>query len=196
MTQVQSILDALVELGTSTYDDLERATEIPRNKLRWTCNAMKNAGQIKQVEDSSRHELAWQITPKGRRHHEEESKRPEVQEAPSKPKKQPSETPAAGGANNSRSRASAKPVGQARPRAEGKAKVIEAATRDETPAAPASDQPIRQRYIVADSYLIFENEADAMKHAAVKSLVDNDQVAVAFATVIHEVRTTQHWNKL
>lgn len=35
-----------------------------------------------------------------------------------------------------------------------------------------------------------------MKHAAVKSLVDNDQVAVAFATVIHEVRTTQHWNKL
>lgn len=149
MTRGQSILTALIAQGVCTYDDLERHTGFERNSLRWDCTALKSAGYIKQTEDSSRNEMAWAITPKGRRHHEEESKRPEVQEAPSKPKKQPSETPAAGGANNSRSRASAKPVGQARPRAEGKAKVIEAAKRDKTPAAPASDHKDRITYDLA-----------------------------------------------
>lgn len=48
-------------------------------------------------------------------------------------------TPAAGGENNSRNRASVKPVGQSTPSTEGAAPVIEAAKRDETPVAPASD---------------------------------------------------------
>lgn len=51
-------------------------------------------------------------------------------------------TPAAGGENNSRNRASVKPVGQSTPSTEGAAPVIEAAKRDETPVAPASDTPI------------------------------------------------------
>lgn len=49
-------------------------------------------------------------------------------------------TPAAGGENNSRNRASVKPVGQSTPSTEGAAPVIEAAKRDETPVAPASDK--------------------------------------------------------
>lgn len=51
-------------------------------------------------------------------------------------------TPAAGGENNSRNRASVKPVGQSTPSTEGAAPVIEAAKRDETPVAPASDTAI------------------------------------------------------
>lgn len=51
-------------------------------------------------------------------------------------------TPAAGGENNSRNRASVKPVGQSTPSTEGAAPVIEAAKRDETPVAPASDTEI------------------------------------------------------
>lgn len=51
-------------------------------------------------------------------------------------------TPAAGGENNSRNRASVKPVGQSTPSTDGAAPVIEAAKRDETPVAPASDTAI------------------------------------------------------
>ena len=51
-------------------------------------------------------------------------------------------TPAAGGENNSRNRASVKPVGQSTPSTEGAAPVIEAAKRDETPVAPDSDTEI------------------------------------------------------
>lgn len=51
-------------------------------------------------------------------------------------------TPAAGGENNGRNRASVKPVGQSTPSTEGAAPVIEAAKRDETPVAPASDTAI------------------------------------------------------
>lgn len=68
MSQVKTILQALVKVGLGTYDDLEAETKLPRNKLRWTCNSMKQAGQIKQTEEPLTKEVAWQITPFGRDH--------------------------------------------------------------------------------------------------------------------------------
>ena len=213
MSQVKTILQALVRIGVATYDDLEAATKLERNKLRLTCNGMKQAGQIKQTEEPLTKEVAWQITPFGRAHlaklnaetvkpaapHKSSQSKAATpkQAARQRPKKQhQSDTPAAGGANNSRSRASVTSVGQEASPTEGEANVIEAATRDKTPAAPASDQTIHLRYMVADSYLVFDDEMEAMQHAASKSLLDNDLVAVACATSICEVRTSQHWHKV
>lgn len=73
-------------------------------------------------------------------------------------------TPAAGGENNSRSGASDQPVGQSTPPAEGAINVIEAAKRDETPVAPASDTPIDWLAIVKQ----MERELD--QHAAIMDL--------------------------
>lgn len=65
-------------------------------------------------------------------------------------------TPAAGGENNSRNRASVKPVGQSTPSTEGAAPVIEAAKRDETPVAPASDTEIDWLAIVKQAKREFD----------------------------------------
>lgn len=213
MSQARTVLRALSALGTSNYDDLEDETKIERNKLRWACNNLRAEGHVKQAEDALTKEVAWQITPFGRAHlaklnaetvkpaapHKSSQSKAATpkQAARQRPKKQhQSDTPAAGGANNSRSRASVTSVGQEAPPSEGEANVIEAATRDKTPAAPAADQTIHLRYMVADSYLVFDDEMEAMQHAASKSLLDNDLVAVACATSICEVRTSQHWHKV
>lgn len=68
MSQVKTILQALVKLGVATYTDLESETKLPRNKLRWTCNSLKQDTHIKQTEEPITKEVAWKITPLGRQH--------------------------------------------------------------------------------------------------------------------------------
>lgn len=68
MSQVKTILQALVKLGVATYTDLEAETKLARNKLRWTCNSLKQDTHIKQTEEPITKEVAWKITPLGRQH--------------------------------------------------------------------------------------------------------------------------------
>lgn len=67
-TQVIQILLALQNKGTSTYADLEKATDIPLNKLRWAVNDLKQRKLVIQKEDHISNAVAWQISPAGRTH--------------------------------------------------------------------------------------------------------------------------------
>lgn len=149
MSQVKTILNALVKLGVATYDDLQGETKIERNKLRWSCNTMKTDGNIKQTEEPLTKEVAWQITPQGRAHlikiaGESIVAAPPLKSAAEAPAKaaQPitadmartkakavkkskalQDTPAGGGANNTGSRASDSHVVAASTSSEGAAVV-------------------------------------------------------------------------
>lgn len=90
MSNVNKILTALKEHGTCTYDHLEEATKIPRNKLRWSCNAMKNDGYIKQVEcPEYGNELGFKITPAGLAHSETICTKPAKASAATEPAEKP-----------------------------------------------------------------------------------------------------------
>jgi hypothetical protein len=140
MSQVQTILKALVANGTSNYDDLEASTKITRNKLRWSCNAMKTEGHIKQVEDPLTREVAWQITPSGRNHltniEDGKPKASGMQISSSEPQAGSGEKTPAVAHRKTRVAGGSR---QTDTRSEGATKVIEAAKRDKTPAEPASD---------------------------------------------------------
>ncbi len=132
-----TILRELVQHGTSTYDALEQRTGMPRNKIRWACNALKTEKKITQVEDAMGGGVAWRITEAGRQHLSAQPQ-PSTKSNPQSSSKEPQpavgKTPAAG-ANGPRvagGQRPASPVGES-------ATVIEAAKRDKKPAKPASD---------------------------------------------------------
>jgi hypothetical protein len=165
MSQVKTILQALVALGTSTYDDLEHKTGIDRNKMRWACNSMKQAGQVKQTEEPLTKEVAWQITPAGRAHlikiagesimaapalKQEKAAKAEKQiteamakaKAKVEKKSNVKQTPADGGANIIRSQESENHVVGELPSTEVLA-VVERPMQDEMPASGGSDEKIQ-----------------------------------------------------
>lgn len=67
MSQAIQILKVLEQHGTSTYDDVEARTKIPRNKLRWAMNDLKSRKLVVQTEDAMAVGIAWKITLDGRR---------------------------------------------------------------------------------------------------------------------------------
>lgn len=165
MSQVKQILQALVAMGTSTYDDLEQHTNLPRNKLRWSANEMKNNGHIKQVEDALTKEVAWQLTDIGRQHLAKISTQlPPKAPPPAAKAKEPAKetkpitetmaktkakvarksngklqtTPAEGGVNIIRSLESESPVGAASTSPEVQA-VVEQQAPEVSPAPAGSD---------------------------------------------------------
>lgn len=134
MSNRNLVLAALAQHGTSTYGELEQRTGLERNKLRWTCADLKGIKSITQVEAAVGNEIAWKITPVGQQ--------ALIKGTPSNS----SETTQAGSGDVTPAAAHRPPrVAGSRkrtaPPAEGAANVIEAAKRDKTPAAPASDPP-------------------------------------------------------
>ena len=134
MSNRQRILEALHRHGPSTYGDLEAHTGLERNKLRWSCADLKAIKYIAQTEDAITQEVAWKITPLG-------------QDAMAKgePHNNVSDTPAGGGeitpaAAHSEPRVAGGQQRRTEPRRKGKAKTIEAAKRDDSPAEPASGE--------------------------------------------------------
>lgn len=154
MSNRQSILAALAQHGTSTYDDLEKSTDMPRNKLRWTCHDLKKIGHIAQTEDATTREVAWKITPAGRH-----------ALASEKPGNDMQQTPAGGGEITPAAAHPARRVATGRKRTaslpEGAANPIEPAKRDETPAAPGSGHDGGR--IAADIIGSFEDEVADLK---------------------------------
>lgn len=154
MSNRQSILAALAQHGTSTYDDLEKSTDMPRNKLRWTCHDLKKIGYIAQTEDAITREVAWKITPAGRHALASENPGDDMQQ-----------TPAGGGEITPAAAHPARRVATGRKRTaslpEGAANPIEPATRDETPAAPGSGHDGGR--IAADIIGSLENEVAALR---------------------------------
>lgn len=154
MSNRQSILAELAHHGTSTYDDLEKSTDMPRNKLRWTCHDLKKIGHIAQTEDAITREVAWKITPAGRH-----------ALASEKPGNDMQQTPAGGGEITPAAAHPARRVATGRKRTaslpEGAANPIEPAKRDETPAAPGSGHDGGR--IAADIIGSFEDEVADLK---------------------------------
>lgn len=175
MSQVKRILQALVALGTSTYDDLESKTEIPRNKLRWACSGLKSEGYIKQTEEPLTNEVAWQITPYGRQHLIKiagegiEAAAPRKTPQPitadmaktkAKTAKKSNEklqtTPADGGGNIIRSQASGSVVDAATSSPEGQAVVEQQALV--SPAAPAGSDVKSEIEIIASEMFQLDDD--------------------------------------
>lgn len=148
-TQVIQILLALQNKGTSTYAVLEKATDIPLNKLRWAVNDLKQRKLVTQKEDPISNAVAWQITPAGREHllaalQGQEKKPAAAPKTPAKAKAKKSNpgrraTPAAGGAGNSGSSASESLVEAATTSPEGTAVVETRAGGHAPEAAPPAD---------------------------------------------------------
>lgn len=163
-TQVIQILLALQNKGTSTYADLEKATDIPLNKLRWAVNDLKQRKLVIQKEYHISNAVAWQISPAGRTHlleavHKaERTKETRPTPAPKTPAKAKQSkprtgraTPAAGGACNSGSSASESLVEAATTSPEGTA-VVETRAGGHAPEAAPSADPVVSDEIPAASH--------------------------------------------
>ena len=155
MSNVITILKAVKTHGICTLTDLEEKTGIPRNKLRWACNDLKATKRLIQCEDAITREIAYKITQLGIEHLEKSNS-----------------TAPAGGGQKTPAVAHRKPrvaggTRQADPLSEGATEVIEAAKRDKTPAAPASDPSINWSSVCKT----MEEEIDRLNAA----LIDRDQ---------------------
>ncbi len=168
MSKVKAILQALIKVGVATYGDLEAETKLERSPLRWSCATMKKDGHIKQTEEPLSREVAWQITPHGRQHLIKIAgdgivaapplKKDDAKAVPAKKEAAPitdamakakakavkkssgklQTTPAEGGANIIRSRASDSHVVAASTSSEG-AVVVEQPVADDSPLPAGSD---------------------------------------------------------
>lgn len=162
MSQVKTILKALVKIGVGTYDELEAATKLPRNNLRWAVNEMKKNGHIKKTEEPLTKDVAWQITPAGRAHLIKIAGE-NIEAAPTQKAPQPIKaamakakakvakksngklqtTPAEGWVNIIRSLESESPVGAASTSPEVQA-VVEQPAADDSPLPAGSNVPFYQ----------------------------------------------------
>lgn len=66
MANIIAALRAIEAGGVCTYRDIEAATGIDVNKMRWTINDLKRSGEVEQTEDPLTNEVAWRLTPLGR----------------------------------------------------------------------------------------------------------------------------------
>lgn len=157
MSQALKILAALAQHGTSTYEQLEQHTAIPRNNLRWAMNDIKQRKLVTQTEDPQSNAVAWKITPAGQQLVDANSKKqaasalpavkkPEDKKYQSKPGPKAAaksnkrvDTPADDGANNIGSSASDSPVGAATTSTEGAAVVETRAEGHDSEAGQAAE---------------------------------------------------------
>lgn len=138
----------------ATYTDLEAETGIPRNKLRWSCNDLKERKRLDQTEDGATNEIAFRITGLGIQHLADNAP-PNINV--STPAGSGDVTPAAA----HRKTRVAGGTKRTEPPTEGAAPVIEAAKRDETPVAPASDKALEENTQPTPPRII-TNQAHAM----------------------------------
>lgn len=159
MSNPKTILQALTKFGIASYDELEAETKMKRNPLRWTCNALKQNGHAKLVEDSSRNEQVWKITPTGRAHLAKISAEAIQPAAPHKtgsmanPKKATkaktnnlSETPGAGGEITAPAETKSCPSGDLDPPSPGSA-VVEQPAADDSLRPAGSDVNTDTRWL-------------------------------------------------